>query len=225
MTDRDILYRDPWILVCKKPPGMLSASGETDLPHRLAVLLADQGEPNDIFVVHRLDRETGGIIVYARTAEAAAALSKSMRTGKVEKTYLAVIHGAPPAKTGVLRDLLFRDAAKNRSFVVKRRRKGVREAVLHYETLGTAVREAESISLVKIKLETGRTHQIRVQFASRGEPLLGDGKYGAGCDTCRLALWSAALVFPHPEDGGPVAFSCPPPGTFPWTAFPPDVLS
>ena len=218
---RYVLHLDPRLIVCKKPPGMLSASGETDLPHRLAALLADRGEPSEVYVVHRLDRETGGVIVYARTKEAAAALSKAITDGALRKTYFAVLHGTPTTgRAGTLRDLLFRDAAKNRSFVVKRQRKGVREAVLRYETLASAMRDGEPITLVRIALETGRTHQIRVQFASRGTPLLGDGKYGAGCDACRLALWSAGLTLPHPDDGRPVTFTCPPPPEYPWTAFP-----
>ncbi|MBR2666962.1 MAG: RluA family pseudouridine synthase [Oscillospiraceae bacterium] len=220
MTDPLLLHLDRQIVVCRKPPGMLSASGETDLPHRLAALLSDRGEPDDIFVVHRLDRETGGVIVYARTRDAAATLSSALKKGTVQKTYLCVLQGTPDPASGVLRDLLFRDAHRNKSFVVKRSRKGVRPAVLTYDMLAECPQDADTISLVRVLLGTGRTHQIRVQFASRGHPVLGDGKYGGGSSRCRLALWAVGLTIPHPETGEPVSFTSPPPADWPWTAFP-----
>ncbi len=218
MTDPLLLHLDRQIIVCRKPPGMLSASGETDLPHRLAALLSDRGETADIFVVHRLDRETGGVMVYARTREAASALSAALRKGNVQKTYLCVLQGTPEPGSGVLRDLLFRDASRNKSFVVQRPRKGVRPAVLTYDTLAESPQDTDTISLVRVVLDTGRTHQIRVQFASRAHPVLGDGRYGGG-SRCRLALWSARLTFPHPETGETVSFSCLPQAVWPWTAF------
>ena len=206
-----ILYRDPGFAVCVKPAG---ADSQRDMP----VLLQTQLE-GDFFCVHRLDRDAGGVMVYARTASDAAALSRSIAEGRLEKEYLAVCSGAPEPPEGELRDLLFHDMKRNKTFVVDRHRRGVREAALRYRVLS----EAEGRSLVLVRLLTGRTHQIRVQFASRGLPLLGDAKYGSRERPGGIALWSARLAFPHPGSGETLSFSALPPRTAPWTGFPEEV--
>lgn len=203
-----ILYQDSSLIVCCKPVGV-EAEGE-GMPRLLERQL---GGP--IFCVHRLDKAVGGVMVYARTGQAAAALSAAVARREMEKEYLCVASGAPEPPQGLMRDLLYRDAARNKSFVVKRPRKGVKEAELAYTLLE---REGES-SLVRVSLHTGRSHQIRVQFASRAMPLLGDGKYGSRERRCTIALWSCRLVFQHPLSGVPMAFTALPPPAFPWDSF------
>ena len=209
-----ILFRDAQILVCLKPAGVLSEGD--GMPALLAEFCRAQGEPDGIWPVHRLDRDVGGVMVYARTAEAAAALSSEVSCRRLEKEYLAVAGGVPEESAGTMRDLLFKDSSKNRSYVVRRMRKGVREAVLQYETLELS--PEKDASLVRILLETGRSHQIRVQFASRQLPLLGDRKYGGRPGT-GIALWAHRLRFTHPVTGETMCFSAPPPESAPWTAF------
>ena len=205
----ELVYRDPAVLVCVKPAGVLS----TDEPGGLPSLARERlGDPTaDVRTVHRLDRAVSGLIVLARGASSASELSRQIREGGFEKEYLAVVHGQTP-EGGRLRDLLWRDRARKMTFVVREPGKGVQEAVLDYETL----RGATDRSLVRIHLQTGRTHQIRVQFASRGFPLYGERKYADAPDDCALALWSRALAFTHPETGEPVRFSKDPPKAFPW---------
>lgn len=203
-----VVYEDADLLLCEKPAGVLSEEG--GMP---ALLRAELGT-EEIYCVHRLDRETGGLMVYARTGKAAAALSALITKGQLHKEYWAVLEGEAPEE-GVLRDLLYRDAARNKSYVVQRMRRGVREAELSFR------REAfrEGLSLLRVTLKTGRSHQIRVQFASRQLPLVGDRKYGSTHRDCGLALWSASLCFPHPRDGRPVSRELKPPRTWPWMLF------
>lgn len=209
LVDIPILYQDDDLILCRKPAG-LSSEGD-GMPARLRETCG-----GDIFCVHRLDQPVEGLMVYARTKAAAAALSAAIAAGKMQKEYLAVVQGTPEGEA-VLRDLLFRDAAKNKSYVVKRMRKGVRPAELSYRTL----ERGEDLSLVRIRLHTGRSHQIRVQFASRGMPLAGDRKYGSRYTDCPLALFSVALSFPHPGDGHLVFREAEPPAVWPWSLFSP----
>ena len=206
--DLNILYQDSSLVLCIKPVGVES-EGE-GMPRLLERQL---GGP--IFCVHRLDKAVGGLMVYARTKQAAAVLSAAVARREMEKAYLCVVPGAPEPPQGIMKDLLYRDAAKNKSFVVRRPRRGVREAELGY----TLLERGPESSLVRVALHTGRSHQIRVQFASRAMPLLGDGKYGSRERRCTIALWSCRLAFPHPATQKPVAFTALPPASFPWDGF------
>lgn len=175
----EILYRDNQIIVCVKPVGLDS---EHDMPQVLG---------GEIYTLHRLDKNVGGVMVYARTKAAAATLSKAIQDGTMVKEYVALVHGAPP-ESGDWRDLLFKDSTKNKVFVVKKERRGVKKARLEFCRL----KQGEN-ALVRIRLHTGRSHQIRVQFASRGYPLLGDHKYGAKDALSALMLFSCCLTFPY----------------------------
>ena len=208
----EIVYLDPDILVCVKPARVLSTDEPGGLPELLREALGDPGA--DIRTVHRLDRVVSGLMVLARNAKAASELSRQIRDGEFEKEYLAVVHGTPEEK-GTLRDLLGRDKARRMTFVAEAPAKGVQEAVLHYQRLIAG----EGLSKVRIQLETGRTHQIRVQFSSRGFPLVGERKYAELGDPCEIALWSYRLAFTHPITGKQVEFIREPLKIFPWTAF------
>ena len=198
----EILYYDTDIAVALKPAGVVSEgniSDENTFPGMIFSELSAQGaDIGNIYPVHRLDRETCGIMVYALTERAAAALSRDVAERKISKKYEALIHGKPEAERGELFDLLYHDKQKNKSFAVKKERRGVKDARLEYELVSY---DAQSdISRVSITLHTGRTHQIRVQFASRKMPLFGDRKYGAPReDGNSLALASVYLSFSHPK--------------------------
>jgi 23S rRNA pseudouridine1911/1915/1917 synthase len=208
----EILYRDDAILVVRKSAGVLSTDEPGGVPELARRELGD--ERAELRTVHRLDRVVGGLMVLARSAGAASELSRQIREGSFGKEYLAVVHGETPA-SGSLRDLLWRDKARKMTFVVPEPGKDVQEALLDYETLG----RAGELSLVRIRLHTGRTHQIRCQFAHRGWPLAGERKYDTREDPWPLALWSYRLRFRHPETGGELDFTLPPPGEEPWTCF------
>jgi 23S rRNA pseudouridine1911/1915/1917 synthase len=179
----EFLYTDPEIAVCVKPVGLDS---EQDVPTAIREALG-----GEVFPIHRLDKNVGGVMVYARTKKAAAALSKAVQEGTMVKEYVALVHGTPP-ESGDWTDLLFKDSSKNKVFVVKKERKGVKQARLEFKRL-----TAGETSLVRIRLHTGRSHQIRVQFSSRGFPLVGDHKYGAKDTAAAPMLFSCKLTFPY----------------------------
>lgn len=179
----EILYSDRNIAVCVKPVGLDS---EADVPAALKEALGGESFP-----IHRLDKNVGGVMVYARTRQAAAALSKAVQEGTMIKEYVAMVNGTPPEE-GDWQDLLWKDSTKNKVFVVKRERKGVKKARLEFQRLS-----AGETSLVRIRLHTGRSHQIRVQFASRGFPLVGDHKYGARDRSPAPMLYSCRIQFPY----------------------------
>ena len=213
----EILYADEHLVVCVKPAGMnCEADGsETDLLQALREQTGAEG-----LLVHRLDKATGGVMVVAKTPEAAAALSAQIQQNVMHKTYRAVVFGAlPPEDTW--EDLLFRDARKNKSYVVQRERKGVKKAKLAYRVSGQSLLpDGRAVSFVEVTLFTGRTHQIRVQFSSRQHPLLGDEKYGGRLQAdCPLALWSTKLTFFHPVSGEKMTFCREPADFFPWNLF------
>ena len=209
----EVLYLDEDILVCIKPPRVLSTDEPGGVPE-LARQELDQPEA-DVRTVHRLDRVVSGVMVLARSAQAASELSRQIREGSFQKEYMAVIHGSPAQDQGQLRDLLYRDKARRMTMVAQEPGKGVQEALLDYQVLG----RREGLSLVKIRLHTGRTHQIRVQFASRGMPLVGERKYSTLEDDCQIALWSHALGFVHPTTGKPMSICKQPPREYPWELF------
>ena len=208
----DILYADKNIVVCIKPSGILSQdAGEESMPG----LLKRQLSVEEVYTIHRLDREVGGVMVYALNSKAAASLSRAVQERKLEKQYLAVLRGVPEKPADTLNDLLYHDKVRNKTYVVQRVRKGVKDAVLDYEVLSSA----ENKTLVRVNLQTGRTHQIRVQFASRKLPLVGDGKYGGKEPGVFLGLWSCRIAFPHPVTGDIMEFERRPPEAEPWKKF------
>lgn len=207
-----VLYNDDVCVVCLKPAGVLSEDkGDACVP---ALLRQTLGKP--VWPVHRLDRAVGGVMVYSVNEAWTGRLSQAL-SDSGEKTYLAVAAGET-AESGTFRDLLYHDPRVNKTFVVQRQRKGVREAALDYVTCGRAQTDGETLSLVRVRLHTGRTHQIRVQFASRGMPLAGDRRYGSRIAS-PVALWSCAVSFIHPKTGQTVRFSHPAPDVFPFTLF------
>lgn len=209
----EICYMDEEIVVCIKPARVLS----TDEPGGLPELLRRKtGAPEgDFRTVHRLDRVVSGLMVLARSAAAASELSRQVRQGEFEKTYLAVTHGIPGEETGTLIDLLGRDKARRMTFVSPAPGKGIQEAKLDY----TVLEGREDCALVRVRLHTGRTHQIRVQFASRSMPLFGERKYFVGEDDCELALYSHQLGFFHPTTKRWMHFVHCPREEFPWDQF------
>lgn len=178
----EILYHDNSIAVCIKPVGLDS---ESQVPAEIKNTLG-----GEVFTVHRLDLNVGGVMVYARTKDAAAKLSRSIQEGAMVKEYVALVHGTPP-EAGDWEDLLFKDSRKNKVFVVNRLRNGVKKARLEYKCLTYGEK-----SLVRIRLHTGRSHQIRVQFSSRGYPLVGDHKYGSKAKETSPYLYSCRISFP-----------------------------
>ena len=178
----EILHQDQDLVVCVKPVGMDS---EHEIPSALQEQLG-----GEIFTLHRLDKNVGGVMIYARTKPAAAKLSQLIQSGELVKEYVAMVHGTPP-ESGDWEDLLFKDSRKNKVFVVKRQRAGVKAARLEFTRRSTG-----ETSLVWIRLHTGRSHQIRVQFSSRGFPLVGDHKYGARDGKTAPMLFSCRITFP-----------------------------
>ncbi len=200
-----VLFKDSDIAVVVKESGELSQSdkaGEPGIPE----LLSEQFDCQ-VYPVHRLDRPVGGVMVYALNKKSASALSRQLQADGVgfAKEYFALISGTPEESRGNFVDFLYKDGAKGKSFVCSSERKGVKRASLEYEVV--SFDPESNISLVKIKLHTGRTHQIRVQFSSRGMPILGDGKYGSRVKFPKgIALYSYKIELEHPTSGKRLAF-------------------
>lgn len=209
----EILYQDEHIVICRKEPGMLSEEEST--PESLPYVLKQELQ-TDIFTLHRLDKPVGGVMVYAKTKKAAAAFSQLIASDGLTKKYLAVLDAVPEKDENELSDFLFKDSRKNKVYVVKKMRKGVKEASLTYKTL----KKTENHALVEIELRTGRSHQIRVQFASRKMPLTGDGKYGSRDNRCNVSLFSHSISFIHPFTKENMTFSAEPDySQYPWNLF------
>ena len=214
-----IIYENTDFLVCEKPKGILTLPAESVEESLFDLVLtgkADGRARAQLFPVHRLDRLTSGLVVFAKTKGAAGALSTIFAEHKNEKEYLCVVHGRPEKESGECTDLLLCDKRANKTYVVDRMRKGVKEARLSYSTLSTLPYKSGTVSLLCVRLHTGRMHQIRAQLSSRGHALLGDGKYGSKENACTVALHASALRFSYK---GEHSFSSPAPKEFPFSLF------
>ena len=208
-----VLYRDSHLLICDKPVGVSSES--PGLPD-----LIEDHLGFSVYPVHRLDRGTGGVVILALSSASCSALQKLFQANCIRKEYLAVIYGCPSETSGYFEDYLFHDKKKNKSFIVDRPRTGVKKAVCSWELCGSIFCKDGWYSLVRVLLHTGRTHQIRVQFASRGFPLIGDRRYGCKVKADHPALWAVNISFPHPfMKNSPVSARSMPPHSFPWDLF------
>ena len=209
-----ILYEDNSIAICEKEIGMVSQS----VPDRSGFADIAANTFGYAAIINRLDTQVGGAVVFAKNPKYASLLSSLSSNQKISKTYLAIVEGEPEEDRGVYEDLLFKDSSKNKSFVVKRERKGVKKAKLEYEVISKVNHKGKLLTLLSVKLHTGRTHQIRVQFSSRKMPLCGDGKYGSKDNGCKVALWSHHISFEIGEDRV-FATSMPPFDKYPWNLF------
>lgn len=207
----ELIYQDDHIVVAVKPPRVLSTDEPGGMPELVRQALGTQ----DVRTVHRLDRVVSGLMVLARNAHAASELSRQIREDQFDKEYVAVVHGHPAENSGELRDLLLRNKQERKTYIVDAPGKGVQEAILQYRVTGTT----DTFTRVRIRLITGRTHQIRAQFSGRGLPLVGERKYAVLEDPCEIALWSYRLAFTHPVTGEPMEFILEPPKVYPWTEF------
>lgn len=209
-----ILYEDKELIFCIKPVGVISEAGDGGM-----VALLEKHTGATVFPVHRLDRGVGGLMAYAKSQRAAAALSAQIQGGGFVKEYLAVVRGVPEEASATITDMLYHDRRINKSFVVEKNRAGVKKAVLEYTVKGTVETEKGVLSLLHIRLHTGRTHQIRVQFSSRKLPLYGDGKYGGRSEKDGIALWSHRISLTLPCSEKPFTLEAPMPERLPFTLF------
>ena len=208
----ELLYVDEKIVVCIKPAGVPATDEPGGLPELVRAALGDPKAT--VKTVHRLDQVVSGVMVLARTARAASDLSEQIRDHRFEKEYLAAIHGCPEEKQGTFRDILWRNKQEKKTYIVTEPGKDAQEAVLDYRVLA----KTDELSKVRVRLHTGRTHQIRAQFSGRGFPLVGDKKYGLG-EECNIALWSCRVAFHHPKTGEFMEFQKEPPAVYPWSEF------
>ena len=211
----EILYQDNRIVACIKPAGILSTDEAGGLPELLRAQICDESN-TCIRTVHRLDRVVGGVMVLARSREAARILSARIQNHETGKTYLAVVAGTPEQKEGTWTDLLWRSKEEKKTYVVTEPGKDVQEAVLDYCVLAG---DGE-FTLVKIRLHTGRTHQIRAQFSAHGHPIVGDRKYGGAEKSGEgIALWCHSMEICHPQSEENMTFTAQPPREWPWNLF------
>ncbi|WP_281887057.1 RluA family pseudouridine synthase [Paenibacillus sp. YYML68] len=216
----ETLYEDNHVIVVVKPPNVPTQEDESRDPDLLTMIKVDlkhrHRKPGNVYLglVHRLDRPVGGVMVFAKTSKAASRLSEAVRTRSIRKVYRAVVHGRPSSPAGTLRHHLLKDARTNTVAVVPPNKDGAKEAVLDYRLLGSL----EGMSLVEVELHTGRPHQIRVQLATIGCPLVGDQRYGASKAVRgqQIALWSTSLSFEHPVTKETLSFRSAPPVAYPW---------
>lgn len=226
MNEIKIIFEDNHLLVVEKPPNMLSQGDNTGDADLLTLLKEDlkkrYNKPGEAFLglVHRLDRPVGGVMVFGKTSKSASRLSEQIRNGSFKKTYLAVVNGMPEQSSGTLEHFLEKDEKTNTVYVVSPKSGRGKKALLDYEVLESR----EGLSLVKVNLHTGRSHQIRVQFSATGHPLYGDGKYGAvqNKKEQQIALWSAGIRLAHPTLKQEMQFEARPPAEYPWSLFDPD---
>lgn len=211
----EILFEDKHVICCIKPAGVLSQEGEgASMPNMLR-----EANGRDVYVVHRLDKEVSGLMVFAKTPEAAASLSEQIVSGAFEKEYLAIAEGEL-LRGGIMEDMLFFDRKRNKSFVVDRQRSGVKSAKLSFEPIESVTLDEKTYTLVNVRLYTGRTHQIRVQFSSRKAPLVGDRRYGGSKNDGGIALFSRRVSFEHPYTKNKMTFEALPDKAGAWLLFP-----
>jgi 23S rRNA pseudouridine1911/1915/1917 synthase len=217
----EVLYEDNHCIAVVKPAGvpvMPDSSGDKSMLDLTKDFLKKKyDKPGKVFIglVHRLDRSTGGVMVFAKTSKGASRLSKQFREGTIKKTYMAVVAGSPGLKSGTLRDFIRKDKKNNKSFVVGKNTAAAKEAILEYKVLD----EKKGFTMVEINLLTGRHHQIRVQFSNRGHVLYGDVKYGSP-NKAKLGLWAAEIEFSKPVGGDRIIVRCEPDYlTEPWRRF------
>lgn len=221
----NVLYEDNHLLIVEKPRNMLvqeDIEGDPDLLNLgKEYLVKKYNKPGAAFLglVHRLDRPVGGVILFAKTSKAAARISNEIRLNRFERKYLTVVRGTPKDKNGKLTDFLLKDTQKNKSAVVHPATEGAKKAILRYNVL--AVNPAEDLSLLEVELETGRSHQIRVQLAHMGHPIYGDQKYGQKENKVgqQIALWASSISVKHPTKEEIVAITLKPPYEYPWNLF------
>lgn len=222
-----LIYEDNHLLVVEKPVNIPSQGDESGDPDLLSILKYDlklrYQKPGQVFLglVHRLDRPVGGVMVFAKTSKAAARLSAQIRNGEFKKTYVAVVHGLPEKRQGSLKHFLLKDAKQNMVTAVDGHQEGAKASILDYEVMDTL----NSLSLVRIHLHTGRSHQIRVQFSEIGHPLWGDQKYGKEYSKSgqQIALWSNEIQCLHPTKNEIMIFTAISPNEFPWNLFDEDI--
>lgn len=218
-----LIYEDNHLLVIEKPVNVPSQADQSADPDLLTILKKDlkyrYQKPGEVYLglVHRLDRPVGGVMVFAKTSKAAARLSTQIRDGEFKKIYLAVVHGLPENGQGTLKHFLLKNSELNKVAVASGPQLGTKEAVLEYKVLD----ELDGLSLVRVNLQTGRSHQIRVQFSAIGHPLYGDQKYGANCNKPgqQIALWSTEIHCLHPTKHEALTFQSTPPDQYPWNIF------
>lgn len=215
-----VIYEDNHLLVVSKPcnvPVQGDASGDEDLLTAMkGYIKRKYDKPGEVYLglVHRLDRPVGGAMVFARTSKAAQRLTDQVKSRKMGRTYWAVVRGNPP-DAGTLRHFLLKDERTNTTRAVREGTPGAKEAILDYQVIG----RRDGLSLCQIKLRTGRSHQIRVQFSTSGWPLWGDARYGSGKPGEQIALWGRYLDLEHPTQKTPMHFDCPAPDRTPFNLF------
>ncbi|MGO0987933.1 RluA family pseudouridine synthase [Clostridioides difficile] len=218
-----VIYEDNHLLVVEKPVNVLSQGDDTN-DKDMVNLLKDYiktkyNKPGNVYIglVHRLDRPVGGVMVFAKTSKAASRLSEQVRNKTFKKTYLAVVHGKMKSDSDILKDFLYKNKKTNMVSVVKKKHKDAKEAELSYKVLGFK----ENLSLAQVNLKTGRSHQIRVQFATRKHPLYGDQRYGQEVNKIgqQISLWSNKIEICHPTTKEKMEFICTPPDKYPWNLF------
>lgn len=221
----NVLYEDNHLLIVEKPRNMLVQEDIVGDPDLLNVgkeyLVKKYNKPGAAFLglVHRLDRPVGGVILFAKTSKAASRISNEIRLNRFERKYLTVVRGTPKNKNGKLTDFLLKDTKKNKSAVVHPSTDGAKKAILRYKVLG--VNPTEDLSLLEVELETGRSHQIRVQLAHMGHPIYGDQKYGQKENKVgqQIALWASSINVKHPTKDEMIEVTLNPPHEYPWNIF------
>ncbi len=217
----EIVYIDRDVVAIVKPafmPSQPDPSGDDDAFSLTAKALRERGEDSELYLIHRLDRVVGGLLVFARNKKSCAALNRALADGKITKEYLAVTDGYA-GDCGTFEDYLIKDNSTSRAHSVPKERKGAKYARLSYDTLSRATEGERELSLVRVKLDTGRFHQIRIQFSVRHLPLLGDGKYGSKTNKCKVSLFAYRLTFPTAKGDRTISVT-PDFTTYPWSLFP-----